>query len=107
MFAEIGTLGPGFYGHHVVTKEAEQCWEAWVGWEWMRLLSPLPPSLSDGVRLRIHPWVGSYCRANTGSVESLKAGFLRETQGMGIWLCLACNARLTTRRLGKPTFAAG
>lgn len=30
MFAEIGTLGPGFYGHHVVTKEAEQCWKP--GW---------------------------------------------------------------------------
>lgn len=27
----------------------------------------LPPSLSVGMRLRINPWLGSYCRGKTGS----------------------------------------
>lgn len=51
MFAEVGSLGPGFSlfqcHHHVVTIEAEQCCEGRVGWEWMRLLN----------LLSLHLWV--------------------------------------------------
>ena len=72
-FGGAGTLGPGsslfWCLYRALTAEAELFWEALVGWERTGLSMPA--------------LAGSYCRAETGSGESLEARFLRETQGWG------------------------